>query len=332
MRTKSYMKMKMSLTFLRYSWLTIILIISLAANLLGQDQDLTKILWTANWSSDGKYIAVGGVDKKIRIFSGESYNLVKVFENSTEIHRMSWHPYSNLLAIAAVGDGSKLIDIEKDSIISFKGDKGFGSRAIAWNYTGDLPANADYEGEITIWTKYGQLIRTIKKENTISNVAIDWHPHKNEFIVLSEAVRIYDAEGNLLNKFVHRKEQVLMLCVKWHKTGDYFVLGDYGDHDYNYTPLLQYWKANGTLTKELRASKAEYRNMSWTKDGKKLATASDALRIWDTDGNLISEVSSEEKLWGVDWSPDGSLIITSSHGGSIKLWDNKGNVIKKLDT
>lgn len=321
----------MSWTHLRFSFTTIVIIVLLTENLLGQHQDISKILWTANWSSDGKYIAVGGVDKKIRIFSGESFDLVKVFENTTEIQRMSWHPYSNLLAIAAVGDGSKLIDIERDSVIQFKGDKGFGTRAIAWNYTGDLLANADYEGEITIWTKNGELTRTIKKENTISNVAIDWHPSKNEFIVLSELVRIYDSEGNLLKKFKHRKEDVLMLCVKWHRTGKYFVLGDYGDKDNNYKPLLQYWKSNGTLIKELNVSKAEYRNLSWTKKGNKLATASDNLRIWDKDGKLIADGQSEDKLWGVEWSSNGKFIVTSSHNGHIKLWDNKAKLIRELN-
>src|SRR5690606_28288296 len=137
-------------------------------------------------------------------YDGQTFELRGVYENHTGIQRMSWHPNSNLLAVAANKDGSKIIDLERDSIIYFEGDKKYGSRSIAWNYTGDLVANADYEGEITIWTEYGKLIRTIKKENTISNIAIDWHPKKNEFIVLSELIRIYDLEGNLLSKFKHR--------------------------------------------------------------------------------------------------------------------------------
>jgi WD40 repeat protein len=322
--------MKTSWTFLKSAFWTTTIIVLFIGNLFGQNEGISKILWTANWSNDGKYIAVGGVDKKIRIYSGKSFDLIKVFDNNTEILRMSWHPHSNLLAVAATNDGSKLIDIEKDLVIRLNGDKGFGSRSIAWNYSGELLANADYEGEITLWTKHGELIRTIRKENTISNVALDWHPSKNEFVVLSELIRVYNSEGNLLNKFNHRKEQVLMLCVKWHKTGKYFVLGDYGDHNYNYRPLLQYWDANGTLIKEINASKAEYRNMSWTKNGKKLATASDALRIWDADGNLIAEGPSEDKLWGVDWSPDGKFIVTSSHNGHIKLWDRKAKLIREL--
>lgn len=49
-------------TYLRIACWTTAIIVSLTENVLGQHQDISKILWTANWSNDGKYIAVGGVD------------------------------------------------------------------------------------------------------------------------------------------------------------------------------------------------------------------------------------------------------------------------------
>lgn len=322
--------MKKSFTYSTLSYLAVVLILNVT-EACGQPNDISKILWTANWSHDNRYIAVGGVDKKIRIFSGKSFELLKVLENNTEIQRMSWHPYLNLLAVAAIGDGSKLIDIERDSIIHLKGANANGTRAMAWNYKGDLLANADYEGEITIWNKYGELIRTIRKENTISNVAIDWHPSKNEFIALSdEFIRIYSSAGILLNKFKHRNENVLMLCVKWHKSGDFFILGDYGDKDNNYKPLLQYWNSNGTLMKEINISKSEYRNVAWTRNGDKLATASDALRVWTKNGDLIAEGLSADNLWGVDWSSNGKFIVTSSFDGHIKIWDDNAKLVQEL--
>ncbi len=55
------------------------------------------------------------------IFSGDSFELLRVLENNTEIQRMSWHPYLNLLAVGAIGDGSKLINIEKDSMLKLTG-------------------------------------------------------------------------------------------------------------------------------------------------------------------------------------------------------------------
>lgn len=320
----------MNNTLSRSTWQPIVLILVMTGSAYTQQKDISRILWTANWSPDNKYIAVGGVDKMIRIFDGKSFELIKVVENNTGIQRMSWHPYLDLLAVAATQDGSKIIDVGKDSVILMKGASANGSRAIAWNYTGDMLANADHEGEITIWSREGKLIRTIKKENTKGNLALDWHPSKNEFIASSELVRIYNSDGKLLNKFEHRKEKVVALCVKWHKSGDFFVLGDYGDKENNYKPLLQFWKPDGTLWKGSDISKAEYRNVSWTKDGSKLATASDALRIWTKDGDLIAEGLSSDLLWGVDWSADGKFIVTSSFSGQIRIWDSDARLVKEI--
>lgn len=122
-----------------------------------------------------------------------------------------------------------------------------------------------------------------------------------------------------------------MLCVKWHKSGDFFVIGDYGDKDRDYRALLQYWNSNGTLIKEIDISRSEYRNLSWTALGDKLATASDALRIWTKDGSLIAEGLSPDNLWGVDWSPDGKYIVTSSFEGHIKIWDSDAVLLKELE-
>jgi WD40 repeat protein len=58
--------------------------------------------------------------------------------------------------------------------------------------------------------------------------------------------------------------------------------------------LLQYWDEDGNLLKSMDGSKGEYRNLSWNRKGNRLATASDALRIWDTKGNLISQ--------GIHWT------------------------------
>jgi WD40 repeat protein len=80
----------------------------------------------------------------------------------------------------------------------------------------------------------------------------------------------------------------------------------------------------------MNISKAEYRNVSWTADGTKLATASDALRIWSAEGELLAEGLSDDHLWGVDWSPDGQWIVTSSLHGYITIWDQQARRIKNL--
>jgi WD40 repeat protein len=75
----------------------------------------------------------------------------------------------------------------------------------------------------------------------------------------------------------------------------------------------------------------EYRNLMWNPKGNKLATASDALRIWDTKGKLISEGYSKDYLWGVSWNEQGNRIITSSTEQRIIIWNSKAERIRTIE-
>ncbi len=109
-----------------------------------------------------------------------------------------------------------------------------------------------------------------------------------------------------------------MLSVAWHKSGKFFVTGDYGD-DKTKT-LLQFWNEEGHLMRSIDISKGEIRNLRWNKKGTRLASASDALRIWDMHGNLISEGKSTDYLWGVAWNKRGNKIITTSLEQRVLIW------------
>ena len=74
-----------------------------------------------------------------------------------------------------------------------------------------------------------------------------------------DKIRIFDIDGNLLKSIKHRPEEVLLLSIAWHKSGDFFVTGDYGDDQDK--SLLQYWDEQGKLLKSIDISKGEYRNL-----------------------------------------------------------------------
>lgn len=121
----------------------------------------------------------------------------------------------------------------------------------------------------------------------------------------------------------------MLLSVAWHNSGDFFVTGDYGDDKDK--SLLQYWNEQGELIKSIDISKGEYRNLAWNPKGNKLASASDALRIWDTKGNIISIGNSKDYLWGVSWNKKGNRIITSSLEQRIILWNKKAKRIITIE-
>ncbi|MFK7946155.1 MAG: WD40 repeat domain-containing protein [Saprospiraceae bacterium] len=304
-----------------------LLLIFLLATFSSDAQDAT--LWDASWSNDGKYIAVGGDDNTLRIYDGESFKLISRDTLDGEIYRLRWHPTENILAIVGELEVIQLLNIETRE--SIKLNPTAGSRAIAWNHDGQMIAIADYEGVLTIWSKQGTLLQTVYKERTMSYVAVDWHPCKNEIIALTGDVRIIDMKGQLLQRFKHRKEDVMLLCVEWHQSGNFFVIGDYGDNYKPYSSLLQFWNTKYELTKSDDIATAEYRNVNWSNDGDFLASASESLRIWSKDGKVLYEGKSAEKLWGIDWKSDGKYIVTSSENMTIKIWNSKAELVKELE-
>ena len=142
----------------------------------------------------------------------------------------------------------------------------------------------------------------IKKEDNNSYFSIGWHPGKNIIAVSGDDIRIMDTMGTTLKVIRHRKEQTGVLTINWHPSGEFFATGDYGHYKEGIKSIIQFWKPDGTLTKTLYGSKAEYRNIRWNKSGTLLASASDALRIWNTNGKLVCIGKSKDLLWGLDWN------------------------------
>lgn len=307
------------------------LIIVLSNQIFGQNTLPKEILWTTDWSPNGKYIAIGGNIDTLKIYSEGNLQSYKSFPVKNTITRIKWHPTLNIIGVTTQMSDEKsfIFNIETNEKIELIGISTDGARGIDWNYTGDYLAIADNEGQILIYNIKGKLIRKFVNENTKSITAIDWHPKKNIITTVTDKIRFFDIEGNLLKSIKHRQEEVMLLSIAWHKSGNFFVTGDYGDEKDK--SLLQYWNEQGELIKSIDISKGEYRNLAWNTKGDRLASASDALRIWDTKGNLISEGNSKDYLWGVSWNEKGNRIITSSMEQRIILWNKKAKRIKTLE-
>lgn len=301
--------------------------------LFAQNAKENQILWTADWSPNGKYIAIGGNVDSLKVYEAKSLKLYKSYPVKGTITRVKWHPNKNVIAIATQisEDKSMLLNLDTNSKIDLNGISPDGARGFDWNYNGEFLAVADNDGQIILFNDKGEWIKKFANENnsTKAITAIDWHPSKNILVTVADKIRIFSIDGVLQKTIKHRPEEVLILSVAWHKSGTFFVTGDYG-YD-NYKSLLQYWDEEGNLLLSSDISNAEYRNLSWNARGNRLATASDALRIWDEKGNLINEGKSEDYLWGVSWSKNGKKIITSSSNQNVILWNNKAQILLKIE-
>jgi WD40 repeat protein len=75
---------------------------------------------------------------------------------------------------------------------------------------------------------------------------------------------------------------------------------------------------------------AAIRNISWSPDGSRLASASEALRVWSEHGELLHVGESPDFLWGVSWNPAGDHVLTSSHEGRVTLWSAAAEIVRHI--
>jgi WD40 repeat protein len=309
------------------------LTIALSNQIFGQNTLTKEILWTTDWSPNGKHIAIGGNIDTLKIYNEGSLKTYKSFPIKNTITRIKWHPSMNIIAVTTQMSDEKsfILNLETNEKIELNYISPDGARGLGWNYTGEYLGIADNDGQILIYDIKGKLIRKFANQvnSTKGITALDWHPKKNILTTVTDKIRFFDIEGNLLKSIKHRQEEVMLLSIAWHKTGNFFVTGDYGDEKDK--SLLQYWNDQGELLKTIDISQGEYRNLAWNPKGDRLASASDALRIWDTKGNLISVGNSKDYLWGVSWNEKGNRIITSSLEQRIILWNKKTKRITTIE-
>jgi WD40 repeat protein len=304
-----------------------ILLLPLSLQAQKASNKTTAISWTADWSTDDKWIAVGGDDSLLTIYDASNFTIASTIKLNSMIRCVRWSKNSKRLAVSTNSDGIVLVDMNTKKITRLPGNEG--SRALEWNYNGQLLAAAG-NAVVTIWNADGKLLRSIYKDDRKSYLTMDWNPSKNILMAGGDEIRIYDTSGKQLQMFRHRKENLALLTLKWHPSGNFLASGDYGHSGEGTESLIQFWKEDGSLLKQLHGSKDEYRNIKWSPDGKFLASASDALRIWDANGRLLYTGKSKVLLWGVDWNSKGARIVTTSSDGRVELWTNTAKLIKQL--
>ncbi len=302
------------------------------------NEQINQQYWTAAWNPNNQFIAVAGVDSLLRIYHAKNLKPYKTYTINSWIHAAKWNPDGNLLAIATLDNYVLLLNLENGELTQLKSNGG--SRALGWNHNGEILAVADLDGAIKLWSKSGTLLRNMENKNApevagSAYLALDWHATKNIFVATNFQISVFDTSGHELKTMQHTNPAAIMLCVKWHPSGSYFVIGDYGHNwnNENVPTLLHFWSEEGTLIKSAAGSKAEIRNMAWNKNGTLLATASDVLRVWDNKGELLHQSAPDgtNNLWGIDWNKNGDKIVTASRYKTVALWDSTAKLLKKVE-
>jgi WD40 repeat protein len=297
-------------------------------------QPKNSVAWTTSWSHDDAFIAVGNDNGVLTIYETHGWKIIRRWQyESTTITRVEWNPKYPVLAVAATYHAGQpkivqLYDISTDRELLTITDSTRG-RSVSWNPSGEEVAIGGSRGKVSIYKKHGAFIKSLSFRNPGSLLDIDWHP-KNTLLAVEENIFFINIPlDTLLITYDDGTKNKGILTCQWHPSGTFFVTGDYGHENEGGQPsYLKFWDVHGRMTKQIKASRYEYRNIRWSSNGKYLAAATEYLLVFNTAGKLVSKTKfGDNIIWGVSWNSKGDRIVSSDARGNIRITTVKGKLL-----
>ncbi|WP_287267145.1 hypothetical protein [Moorena sp. SIO3A2] len=146
-------------------------------------------------------------------------------------------------------------------------------------------------------------------------------------------VRVWDLQGNQLALL--KGHQGSVRSVSFSPDGKMLATASDSTmltEDKTEDTTVRVWDLQGNPLAVLRGHEGWVRSVSFSPDGKTLATASDkTVRVWDLEGNQLALLKGH-RFWvnSVSFSRDGKTLATASFDNTIILWDLQGNPLVML--
>ncbi|BAZ20456.1 WD-40 repeat-containing protein [Kalymmatonema gypsitolerans NIES-4073] len=268
-----------------------------------------------SFSPDSKIIAAPNGDSTISLWRSDG-NLIKTLKGHTDkVTDITFSPDSKI--IASIGNDN-VVKLWKNNgtLIKTLGHTGH-IKGVMFSSDSKILASIDNSNVAKIWRNNGTFLKTL--EEPIEGVEnITFSPDSKMIITSSgdnEEVNLLNSDGT---KITTLKGQIVKL-----------------------------WRSDGTLVKTLNGHLDGVKNMTFSPDGKIIASTGDdnIVKLWHSNGTLIKTLQRHtDSVTSVIFSPNGRIIASLSSNANnaffssnaensmINLWrSNDGTLIKSID-
>ncbi len=314
---------------------------------------------TAALSPDQKYLAIGSVDRMVRLIVFPRQFLTFATHHNM-VNSVAFSPDGYYIATAGgLDEVARLWNAKGKLIAEFKGNQKL--LEITFSPDGKYLATWSMMGETArLWDITGKLITEFKGNQNSHLIGTSFSPDgKYLAAVFSDGTaQSWDLKGSLHGKIKMNGADIV--SVSFSPDGKYLATG-FSDG----TGRL--WDVKGKLIAEFKGHKNAVFSIAFSPNSQYIATASGdgTARLWDLNGNVVAEfkgyqndvfrdtfflfdnkgviTQDHKKLLDINkshgyqnainsitFSPDGTYLATGASDGIVRLWDIKGNLISEF--
>ena len=300
---------------------------------------------SAVFNHDDTLIVSGAEDKSMKLWNVATSECIFTFDGDGEIHSVSFSNDGTRI-VSGVGDSINIWDTtSKECTCTLEGHRKQ-ITAVAFSFDGSKVLSASFDKKIKMWdVNTGECISTFKGHHKPVTAIAVTNNSTNKTVSVSDdgRIKIWDVEmGEELqrSKLCH-KDSVMRMCLN----SDNTILTT-GSRDCD----IRVWNtATGECIQILTKHNDWVRAIKFSKDGTKMASASNEIIIWDTktweilhmlnvgDANSGEDGEDEDEdkyllIKTVTFDKTGARLLSGDEHSNLKLWNiDSGECISNLE-
>jgi WD40 repeat protein len=271
-------------------------------------------------TSDGKAIASGGKDGKIKLWNLATGELLTTLSgHSSAVESIAITPDGQILASGSADSTIKLWKLTTGELLDTLSAHSSAVRSVAISPDGKILASGSYDKSIKLWDiSKRALIRTLQGVSSLVS-SITFSPRLNPKI-LAAGIQ----NGQVLQWDLKADSSPTTLLWNSTKVESMSISPDsntliVGDSDGIIKVLNLYM---GVVFASFPSHQGSVLSVAISRDGKTLLSGGNDIKLWNLDSHSLLEAFSEHtsKVCTVDFSPSGEQFISSSQDETIKVW------------
>ncbi len=288
---------------------------------------------------DSRQLVTGGGDGTVKVWDISSNRPAQFSTTQRTIQRMEFSPNQELLATINKNNQLNLWNVREDGTVSLNPateifQQQYGSvKNVTFSPDGETLIIVGKDDTIKLWTISTNQIKSFAtQQQQIQSLAASPNKRKLATIGSNGQLKLWQIQNDTLNPIDISKSQISRTQINslaFSPDGKQLATAQ-GN-------ILKLWTVSwGKLSNQSVdqfQTQQPIQSVAFSPNNKKIATAGNQglLKLWDTKGNLLDQIPTQQtSITRLVFSPNSNIIATIGQNSTLKLWDTSDKSEAKL--